>query len=166
MVMEFGRNDFWYNRAVFENPLYQWSGAFRLASWSSFELNRRYFDRDRIYRDGVLNADSEAFRILVRLHRDFAMAVQEQGVEPAVLILPTRREVETVAEGGQARYQPLRERLVDAGLRVIDPMSALTSSPIATPELYRPWGHYSPAGNRVVAEAIAKELALEPRKTN
>jgi len=162
-VADFGTNDFWYNPAVLGHWPYAWSATYRFVTCTALGIRRRYITRDRIYKGGALNPESESFEIITRIFVEFAAAVRAGGAEPLALMLPARSDVDTYARLGRASYETLRARLQDLGLRVIDVASALTSSPSTPTELFGPRGHYSARGNAIVAGAVAEFLGLPPR---
>jgi hypothetical protein len=164
-VAEFGRHDFWYNPPVLEHAPYAWSATYRLLACAWHAVRVRYLAHDRVFHRGRLNTESEAFRIIVAIFRDFAAAVRTAGAEPVALMLPARSDVESYPRLGQASYEALRPRIEQLGIRVIDPMRALTSSGTPVSELFARGGHYSAPGNAMVARSVAEALALAPAGT-
>ena len=162
-VTAFGVDDYWYNPAVFEHRMYRWSATYRLLGYVWPMVRRRYLRPDRIHKGGQLNPVSEAFEITRRVYRDFAAAARAAGVEPLALMLPARSEVEEFAHLGTVPYASLRAAIEHLGIRVVDPVRALTSAGVPLPELFAPLGHYSARGNAVVAREIARILDLAPR---
>jgi hypothetical protein len=162
-VAEFGRDDFWYNSAVFEHGLYTRSATYRILACLWPAIWRRYFHHDRIYRGGTLNSQSEAFKVLALIFRDFAAGVKALGAEPRALMLPPRSDVNAHARGARVAYDTFRARIADLGMAVIDPVDALTSSPHPVEQLFAEGGHYSVTGNAVIAKVVADALRLAPR---
>lgn len=161
-AVEFGKDDFWYHPPVLEHWLYNTSATYRLMSYAAYKMDRLYISRDRIFRNQLLNHDSESFRIMTRMIHDFAVAARDRGAEPIALMLPTWRDVNAFARLGRPSYEPLRAR-VESECRVIDPVSRFRTARNARDDSFTPGGHYSPTGNAIIAEAVAEALQLEPR---
>lgn len=163
VIAEFGREDYWYNPAVFEHRLYPISATYRLLAWAGHSMWLRYFHRDRMFKGQILNEESESFNLLSRIFVEFASDVRAAGMDPVVLMLPARGDVNLFVDRKAASYETLRAHLEQLGMRVIDPVHALTSSSIAVDDLFYSAGHYSPKGNAIVAGVIAEALRL-PRR--
>lgn len=162
-ISTFATHDFWYNPALFEHRLYEWSAAYRLLSTSGFSLWKRCLHRDRIFRGHLLNADGEATQLLIHILSNFASEAQAMGMRPLVLFLPSPSEVTAVAAGDAPAYATVRTALDAAQVPTADVGMAIASSPSALSELFAPSGHYTARGNAVVAEALAEVLQL-PRR--
>jgi lysophospholipase L1-like esterase len=163
LVTDFGRGDFWYNGAIFEHPVLSLSATYRLVAAVWVSAYRRYLHPDRIFRGAVLNTKSEAFRLLAAIFRDFARAVRANGALPVAVLLPTRSEVDMQADIGSTPYETFRQRLVELGLQFVDLAPALNASRPRMADLFAPGGHYSGAGNAIVAATLADVLGLAPR---
>ena len=161
-VAEFGPNDFWFLPALFDSWPYRVSATYRLIAYNWFRYHRRHLHPDRIYTGHTLNPRSESFRILSRIYREFAAEVRRNGSEPVALMLPTRSDLDLYAEHGSAAYDTLRAELEADGLRVIDLAPAFPPPP-ALDELFNSHGHYTPKGNAVAADAIARALNFQPK---
>ena len=162
-VREVGRMDHWYEPAVYQHRLYRWSPTYRLVTNFWIRLRRRYFDPDRLVDDGVFRTDSEAFRVQVAVLHAFADSVESRGARPVVLMLPGAYDMERNAVGLRSQYDPLRRELVRGGLEVLDPLDAFTASGTPIADFLQPGGHYSRAGNAVIAREVAEFLDL-PRR--
>ncbi len=66
-IIELGTNDYWYEPAIYENPLYNVSAAVRLITQLWVQIHDHYFDSDRILRRGMFSQSSTAFRIQAAL---------------------------------------------------------------------------------------------------
>lgn len=165
-VAQFGRDDFWYNPPVLEHQLYPWSATYRLLTGLWGGIWRRYFHADRIHRGRTLNPQSESFKIIVRILRDFATAVRAMGAQPVALMLPARGDVRLYNRFGFTSYETLRPVMAGLNLLTIDPLQALTSSATPMAELFARGGHYSAKGNAVVATTVADALHLPSRFPN
>lgn len=164
-VRELGRFDHWYEPLVWESAWFDRSHACRLLFSGWIQLRRRYFDPDRPLegRPGhaVFNESSEGFRILERIVREFDREAKERGQIPGVLVLPDGYAVERRRRGEIDLLEPLRRSCRAAGLDLLDAADAFLALPKETElgPLFVNRFHYSPEGNRVVAEWIAGEIA-------
>jgi hypothetical protein len=159
-VIELGVHDQWYEPAIYEDPLYDHSAAVRLATGVWIRV-RRHFGRDRFVRDGTFNPAATAFRIQVALFRLFADAVRARGARPLVILLPDAETVRAARQGRRTLLTSLGDALRAQGLAYLDLTEAFRDAPDRGDG--RAWfmagGHYSPAGNRVVAEWLGPRLA-------
>ncbi|MGH7664471.1 MAG: hypothetical protein ACRENI_09295 [Gemmatimonadaceae bacterium] len=152
-VLALGLHDQWYERAMYENPLYDWSATVRLLTVFWSKAANRYFSHDRLIRDGVFDSSSTAFRIQAAIVQRFAREVRDAGATPIVLMLPDASSIERASHGEPLVYEPLTAHLRAGGIEVIDVINAFTTEeafPGAAP-WFASGGHYSPEGNRVVS---------------
>ena len=163
MLARLSEHERFYEPVIYDNPLYDWSAAVRIAA-SAWVYHRHRFASDAEMiggrGDGVINPDSEAFTVLVHLARAFAAEVEAQGARPAIVLFPTRESVDRVAAGGRAILAPLADHLRELGLEVLDLTAAFADQPGGSGAWFRPHGHYSPEGNRLVATWLAERLPL------
>ena len=157
-MRDLGAHDPWYSATVYENPLYDFIATLRVGHAVWQRLSHRYFDPNRLIRQGVFNERSPAFVLQVAVFRAFAEAVRARGVVPVALMLPDRASVESLRHGGPPVYAPLREALVQHGITVWDGGEAFRATEAPVQNIFAPGGHYSPAGNRVLAEWLALQL--------
>ena len=166
-VIELGAHDQWYRAAVYENPLYDYSATVRLLTNLWLRSDNRYLAADRLIRDGELNPSSPAFRIQVALFERFAAAAHAAGARPIVVLFPDRKAVMEARDGRRrAVVAPLIERLTERYVELIDLMPAFLE-PGLTGDVntwFMSGGHYSAAGNRMVAEWLGNELARTPAR--
>jgi hypothetical protein len=159
-VREVGVYDHWYDPLVYENPLYDWSAAVRLASAAWIRIYRRYMDPDRLVSDGQFNEDSSAFSIQRRLFRIFATDVAHAGARPIVVFFPDKYTVMGSLSGEAPVYAPLVRAARRDGVFACDLYSPFRS--VAEREgvegLFMPAGHYSPRANEIVAQSMARVL--------
>jgi hypothetical protein len=159
-VREFGVHDHWYEPLVYENPLYDWSAAVRLASAVWIRIHRRYLDPDRLVRDGQFNESSAAFSIQRRLFRLFAADVTGAGAKPIVVFFPDKYTVMGSVSGIAPVYAPLLRAARRDGVFACDLNLPFRS--VAEREgvegLFMPGGHYSQRGNEIVAQGMDRVL--------
>lgn len=161
-VRTYGMDDFWYFPAMFEHRLYRFSHAYRLAAYVAHWISRRLLDRDRVYRGHMFNPDAAPFRLMRRLTQELATAIRANGAQPVVVMLPMRSDVEAYRDFGSTPYEPLRAQLERDGVRVLDPVKEflLDGEPDAR---FQSNGHYTAAGNRLIAAVVASAMNLSPR---
>jgi len=159
-VRELGRHDAWYAPEIYEDPLFDWSGAVRLGSDIAVRLREHFFGNNRLLRGGVFNTDAEAFRIQEAIFREFAAEVKRSGARPVIVFLPDAGSVAEARSGGPTPYTPLLTVLRQAGIDYIDTAPALVEASASehSTGLFMPGGHYSPRGNAIVAAALAPAL--------
>lgn len=161
-VLKLGEHDLWYKPAVYQNPFYDWSAAIRVGSWLATRAYRNHLEPDRWRRGGLFNPTSSAFRINAALFKKFSRAVTETGAQPLIVILPDRDSVERARMGEAVSYEPLLERLRRDQLAYVDALEAFAALPDGD---VGPWfarrGHYSPAGNKVVASWLRRKIRFQ-----
>ena len=159
-----GVHDAWYEPGIYADPVYDLSATLRLLTATWIRLRHRYFDPDRVYRAGVLNAQSPAFRIQTALFERFATAARDAGAKPIVVLLPDRDALAVAHESGRRILAPLLVALDSAHIEVIDFTDTfLEAGAGADPAgWFMSGGHYSPQGNRLVARTLLR-LLLGPR---
>ena len=158
-VLPYGQHDFWFEPAIYRDPFYDYSAAVRLGTdlWTRFY--RKFLDPNRLVTLGLLNTDSEAFRLECRLLQSFAADVRRDGAAPVVLLFPDRNTLDTVARGRPAVYLPLGDHLRARQIPCLDLAEAFIAGPGNDPaRWFLEGGHYSPAGNRRVAAWLSKKL--------
>jgi len=160
LVRELGQHDAWYAPEIYQDPLFDWSGAVRLASSLVVRLRQHFLGENRLVAHGVFNSDAEAFRIQVAIFREFATEVAQHGARPLVLFLPDAGALAQARAGRPTLYAPLAATLEQAGIDYLDTAPALAAAAEheAVSSFFMPGGHYSPRGNAIVAAALASAL--------
>lgn len=161
LVTEAGVNDWWYERAIYENPLHDFSATVRLGVATWIRLRRRYVDSDRLVRGNTFNDESGAFAIQVRLFEAFAKVARERGMSLIVVFFPDRDVLAQARAGGGAVYGSLLTATRRRGIVTFDLLDAFMEAERASPRgasLFMPGGHYSPRGNQVAARAVGEKL--------
>ena len=162
-VRRFGTDDHWYEPAIYEHRLYRMSATYRILAHAWIWLRQRHFDADRLYQNGVLRTESEAFKLQKRLLTGFADSITAAGSTPALLFLPNRGDVRRRAQGEAPSYEPLSSLLREMGLVLIDPLDAFTEAGVREADLFAPRGHYSETANRILAQVVASGLSIARR---
>lgn len=98
---------------------------------------------------------SELFRTVMGICRRGRERAEVRGCRFRVLILPSRRDLRWREADGVASWDPLVEGLAEEGISALDLTDALLAGgALEDPGFWMPGVHYSPLGNRVVAEAL------------
>ena len=158
-VLAYGRMDYWYKPAVYADPLYDYSTTVRLLTALWTRISRRLVGSDRLYVGSFANPRSEAFRLQVAFLERFADSVGARGARPYVVFFPDRDALARTTRGLPASYQPFLDTLRAHGLTPLDAAAAFPKAgPQETARWLMPGGHYSPAGNRLVAVWLGRVL--------
>lgn len=157
-VRKLGALDAWYSPTIYENPLYDYVATLRVAHALGLRLYRRYFDPDRLFRDGIFSDRSAAFALQVAVFEAFADSVRRKDAHPVIVMFPERESVERARAGGSTLYAPLRRTLEKNGIEVWDVADTLRLLPGDLGPYYAAGGHYAPPGNRLVAQWLASRL--------
>lgn len=158
-VRSLGANDQWYEPLIYENALYDWSAAVRLGVHVWIRLRNRYLAPERLYRGRMVNTNSSAFRIQVRLFEVLASEAVAQGAVPLIVFLPDRGALHQLNGGQPVPYAPLVQAVAEKGIPYMDLSTAFASANGAPHDgWFRPGGHYSVEGNAIVAAALARHL--------
>ena len=160
LVRELGRHDAWYAPEIYQDPLFDWSGAVRLASSLVVRLRQHFLGDNRLVAHGVFNTDAEAFRIQVAIFREFAAEVAQNGARPLLLFLPDAGAYTQARAGRPTLYAPLVAALRGAGIDYLDTAPAFVAAAEHedASSFFMPGGHYSPRGNAIVAAALVPAL--------
>lgn len=167
-IIELGENDYWYDAAVFENSLYDYSAAVRLGTSVWTRYRRRFLDPNRPLigprNRGVFNELSDAFKIVSRILERFAQDTRELGAIPLVVILPERHSLRRTQQGLGGICDPLVGLCDRIGVPCLDSSLAFrTAGTAADVHAWFVMSHYSPSGNRIIAGWLGDRLeALLP----
>lgn len=107
----------------------------------------------------LADADGELERLLLAIVLRARDEASKDGARLRFLILPSAADIERREENRRAPWESLCAKLTRLGVDVLD--LGLDLPAPADPgwkELWAPGGHYSPAGNRRVAEALARRV--------
>ncbi len=163
-IVALGEHDYFYDPLVFENPLYDLSGAVRLATSLYHRIDLRFLDGDRPnvgFRGTTrFNVDSAPYHILTKLTERWVEEVRANGKTPLVVVFTDYFALQRQDAHGQNRYAPYVEFLEEKGYDFLDLADAFAAARGDQPiEAWFMSGfHYSPAGNVVAAKAIAERL--------
>jgi GDSL-like lipase/acylhydrolase family protein len=159
LVRELGRHDAWYAPEIYQNPLFDWSGAVRLGSLIAVRLRQHFLGRNRLVDGGVFNTQAEAFRIQEVIFRQFAADVTRNGAHPLIVFLPDAGSVALARAGRPTLYAPLAAALRQNGIDYVDVAPGFVARGHEQWKSYfMPGGHYSRLGNAIVAATLATTL--------
>ncbi len=164
-VRVLGRLDDWYSRTIYEHPLYDAVATLRVGHALWQRLQRRALNPNRLLHHGVFNEHSAAFLLQVAVLRAFVETARERGAIAVVILLPDRASVASVRQGASAVYAPLKAALSKVGIDAWDAADGFRSASGTVDDLFARGGHYSPTGNRVVAEWLRGKLTLHGHPT-
>lgn len=154
-ILEVAPHDWFFEPLVWHNPLYDRVAFVRLASSVASKVWQSRLRHDRFYEEGLLNSDAEWFELQVGLIREFAREVGADGARFLLVAFP--RNPPDLWGSAPRAYQPLLDALDDHW--VVDLADSLGPRFRSEPEaLFAPGGHYSAAGNEVVAETLQRAL--------
>jgi hypothetical protein len=161
-VRELKPLDQWYEAAVYDNPLYDHLATVRLVSFLWSRVHRRYLDPERIWHGESMNRQSEAFLLQTRIFERFVQAADSIGVQPLIVFLPDARSVERARAGQPTVYANLADEVASRRLPHMDAIEAFRAAEIIDHRvLFAPGGHYSAAGNDVLARWLLQRLAMQ-----
>jgi len=125
------------------------------AALSVYQAYERRAERNRLY----FAKDGEALRVTVAIAEAFKREVEAGGARAYVSIIPMRDLLEEHGSGAFPLAEMLRERSVP--LLDFGPAIASKAREMGAGALYRPDGHLSALGNRLIAEEINRRLSRE-----
>ena len=158
VLAKLGENDYHY-QTNYTKGSFDFLPSVRLTKlfWSTIK-NKRL---NQIFQqDGMYNVHSEAYEVTLRIFDVFYRKVLENGGMPIVLIFPDLNDLSRSRQKQERRYAPLLKYFHGQGYRFIDVLGAVEpyESYYTIAELTRAWGHYSPLGNKIIAEYISAQL--------
>lgn len=156
-IRRFRDQDYWYSPAVYDNPIYDYSATVRLLTAIGAGVHRKYLDPERIFKDQFFNTDSTAYKIQAKLFEQFSKSVREKGAIPFVVMLPDDQSIVRARKGEPTAYEPFLAFMREKGIAYLDAAEAFqaVAEPVDVPSWFAPNGHYSPAGNQIVARWLA-----------
>jgi len=147
--------DYWYREDEQRFPLYYHLHSLR-AALSVHSAYQRQETRRRLY----FERESEALQLAAAIAEAFRDEVRALGARAYVALIPMRELVHAQASGAF----PLAELLRLRGIDVLDFAPAFESraGDAGIDALYLPDGHLTAAGNRLIAEQLAREVSTTP----
>lgn len=165
VLAEIGHDDYFYRTHYHPSP-FDWLRSVRLARMAWHAASTRW---DGIFRaDGMYNVHSEAFALTVKIFDAFYREALTHQSLPVILIYPDLGDLDRYHRQAPRRYEPLLDVFKAKGYRHIDVLDAFIQYDrrVKTEDLtVGTWGHLSPLGNKIVADALLKSLQEERRFT-
>lgn len=158
VLAELGRNDYHY-QTNYHRGSFDFLPSVRFLKIFGYVARLKVLD-PIIRLDGMYSVESEAYEVTLAIFDAFYRSVLENGALPIIVVLPDLHDQRRSRERRERRYSPLLAEFEARGYRFIDTMNALEAheSRYSIKQLTREWGHYSPIGNRIMAEYIASQL--------
>jgi lysophospholipase L1-like esterase len=163
-IAALGRYDETYRPCVYVNPLYDYSAMVRLLCWLGSKVETKLVDRYRQYKGGLLNPSAESFKVVVEILDRFSTEVKSVGATPVVVLWAEPATVERSRRGQPPTYQPLRDVLGARGIAYLDTADAFRDTPGRWQAWFHDAIHFSPSGNRIVAEWLGRSLRDRARQ--
>lgn len=158
VLAKLGENDYHYQTNYNRGRLdFLPSVRFAKIFWGTF--NKRMAN-PIFTSDGMYNVKSEAYEVTVKIFDAFYRKALENGALPVIIIFPDINDQWRSPKKEKRRYVPLLDYFRSKGYRFIDTLGALEpyESRYTVDDLVRSWGHYSPLGNKIIAEYLYVHL--------
>lgn len=158
-IIDFGKNDYWYEPGIYENQLYDISPSVRLFTNFWIRIQKKYLNHDRLFDGEVFNRSSKAFEISNTLIEKFVEEVRNSGAIPIVVIFPDSSCI-MMERKGQKVFGPLVDKLKSNHIDYVDLTNAFVDSGIKGDFglWYAKHGHFSPSGNKIIAYFLGKQI--------
>ena len=119
------------------------------------------FDKSAIEKNKIYNTKSEAFLVTTKLFDKFYQTAINNNSLPIIIIFPDINDQYRYRQDKTRRYEPLLEYFNVKKYNYIDILKAFENyeKDFGIKDLVvGRWGHYSPLGNKLIAEYIANYL--------
>jgi hypothetical protein len=160
VLAELGTRDYHYQ--VNYNPgRCDFSPSVRLVKMFWAELKQHTLVHPIFKPDGEYDEASEAYLVTVKIFDAFHQKVLDNGAVPVILVFPDLNDQFRSRQGKVRRYTPLLNYFRSKRYQFIDAMDALKpyESSYSVGDLSSlKWGHYTPLGNRIMAEYLLTDL--------
>ena len=172
-------DDYWfgYDRQLGRPTKLRWPASFTVVShWGFFSkylgiyvqnIVSPSFDSERATRkfSHLYEVDSQGLTIMKHVIAEFIATARERGEVPIVIILPTWHSVDVIEQFGRSPYWSLVDYLEEIDCVFVDVGEAFAG------EQYEGYyvsynGHFSPAGNKRVAEVLINCIRDEQGSRN
>lgn len=103
----------------------------------------------------LADPESEVYRLMAELVASFAAEARADGAVFRLIVVPSRPDLQACRAGSPAYWSRLVADLERRGISTFDAGPALLAAGAATDDaLWMPEGHYAPAANGIVADAV------------
>jgi hypothetical protein len=111
-----------------------------------------------IFKDRVINPESEAYRVTVAVYEELRRAALAEGSYPIALLFPDRRDLRALREGRPRLYQPLADELRRRGFPTIDLLDGFERYAPGVERRQLARVHYTKLGYEIAARTMLDEL--------
>ncbi len=150
VLSQLGANDFFYQNRRYVSNIADCSPTVRLGKIAIQEAMNKISANKNIVVNLRYNEDSEAFIVTKQIFDEFYQAVLKNNSKPIILIFPRQRDVDDYRKYKIKVYSPLLSYFDSVGYKYIDLMDVFET--VAVEKSFN--GHYSPYGNKLVAEYL------------
>lgn len=116
----------------------------------------KWFRGNSILKNGIYNTEGEAFLLTVRILDEFYEEASKSGAIPIILIFPAKEDMDNFVNKKEIRYAPLIGYLKSKKRRYIDLMTTIGVNYSEKETFLKT--HYTPKGNRSVAQAVYENI--------
>lgn len=152
VLSRMGINDYYYKKRYRSNS-FDWSWTVRLVNVAMQNVIKKSHKKGVIV-NGRYNENSEAFLVTKKIFDEFYNETIKNNSMPIILIFPYKNDVIRFHKQKEKLYSNLLSYFDSTGYRYLDLMDAFEGADVE--DLFA--GHYSPLGNRLVAEFILDHL--------
>jgi len=150
VLARLGESDYFYGHRAHASP-WDFLPSVRLLKLSIQEIR---LSSEPIIRGGRYNRQGEAFAVTSAILDAFVAEVRADAARPLILVFPARPDLRDNWSGGIRVYQPLLDDFRAKGYEYVDLLDAFERcrNHCAIDSLVP--GHYSAAGNRMIADFL------------
>lgn len=153
LLSQFGENDFHFNVRT-KASVFDFSPSVRIVKLIYQTIYERNPDK-RMYKDGFLNSQTEAFAITKKLFDEFYAEVQRNKSLPIIVLFPCREDIQYYFKYKKRVYAPFLNYFISEHYRYVDLLDAFEKYARSLPlKDFFMQDHYSPRGNSIVAQFI------------
>lgn len=150
VLSQLGIHDYYFKRR-YRSGIFDWSPTVRTVKIVMGRINSY---KNGIETDEYYDTNSEAFIVTKKIFDTFHREIINNGSIPIIVIFPRESDVERYQKDKTKRYTPLLSYFDSMGYRYIDMTDAFEHTDIDDVFIR----HYSPAGDRLIAEYIYTTL--------
>ncbi|MHC4943254.1 MAG: GDSL-type esterase/lipase family protein [Planctomycetota bacterium] len=158
-VLDLIEGDDHFLRLMYRKGPMDFLPSVRLVKLIQYGLAARKPENRIILADKTYSTESEAYRVTTKVLDQFYLDVLGHGALPVVVFFPNSDEVNRFREQGTKACPAIVEHVERKGYRYVDLLDAFhecTARDVRA--CFASGGHYSAAGNKIVAEFIRKFL--------
>lgn len=152
-LKKLGEYDYYYQRLYLSDWDYK---PFKLAYYIAVNITDPWVvDYHRQY-----NTSSEPYKVTLKIIEDFYKEAEADGSKPWVVVFPEMEDVMRARRGKVKRHQPLLDAFDERDMRYVDILDGFERNDmLSIGKLFH--GHYTEAGDALVAKILLNRLGLE-----